>query len=584
MNDRTLFRLHDLLRGSLSAGDEMSLFILLLLVWAHRAPHGLDISPQQLDKELQELAAGHPALTRSFLDQYRSPLKRVSPGTLAMAIELAQAFNAEGAATPVALPHLLDSMYAVDPSLPTLLASLSSAKQEGLAYLPWDFTGQLGAAMASLGAKVVIEAPSAAVAVLISMLHRDPWQIELGDPIKEGGTKQMPHAPYEVAVAIPPLNMKIDPQWLDQAVPGRFPEKTSSATVLGLRQLLAVTRGRIVVAVPNSLLFSSGAENSLREDLLTCRQLRAVVALPGGLLGETNLALSALVLDPTGGNQRVRFVNADVPRMRASSSRSRTTLTDPEGLARLCLSDVDDPDAVSVDVSEVLRNGAQLQVNRYVVPEPIARARAILSAAKTVKLEDVVDFVRPPSIVREAEVADSEAVNTDASHWVREVGAADLPEFAYITTPGRCVVIEPKARSDDQTLRSHDIVLIVKGSVGKVGIVPDDDYRVEADASWITGQSALALRVRDASRIDPRALFMQLRSPLGQQLLKGIVSGATIPLIQLKELRKLPVIVSDKNTQELAINALEAEAALEREIARLRNEQAHQANNLWQLT
>jgi type I restriction enzyme M protein len=77
---------------------------------------------------------------------------------------------------------------------------------------------------------------------------------------------------------------------------------------------------------------------------------------------------------------------------------------------------------------------------------------------------------------------------------------------------------------------------------------------------------------------------MQLRSPLGQQLLKGIVSGATIPLIQLKELRKMPVIAQDLATQGKAARALEAEDDLEKEIAQLRDKQAQQAASLWQLT
>jgi type I restriction enzyme M protein len=83
--------------------------------------------------------------------------------------------------------------------------------------------------------------------------------------------------------------------------------------------------------------------------------------------------------------------------------------------------------------------------------------------------------------------------------------------------------------------------------------------------------------------MDPRALFMQLRSPLGQQLLKGIVSGATIPLIQLKELRKLPVIAQDLPTQQRATRALEEEADLERQITELREQQAFQTASLWQL-
>jgi type I restriction enzyme M protein len=100
------------------------------------------------------------------------------------------------------------------------------------------------------------------------MLHRKQWRIEQVNPITDRGTRERPDPPYDIAAAIPPLGQRIDMQWLDRAVPGRFPERTSSGTVLAVRQLLAVTRARIVIAVPNGLLFSSGAENSLREDLL----------------------------------------------------------------------------------------------------------------------------------------------------------------------------------------------------------------------------------------------------------------------------------------------------------------------------
>jgi type I restriction enzyme M protein len=308
-----------------------------------------------------------------------------------------------------------------------------------------------------------------------------------------------------------------------------------------------------------------------------------VVALPNGLLSATSLSLSVLVIDLRGGIDQVRFVNADTHRFKRAVSRTRTTITNPQALASLCFSNTGDPDAVSVSVQDLLKNGAQLQVNRYVLPAPIARAQAILASAKTVKLEDVVDFLRAPPILGEADATSGEEGSDDISLPVFEVGAADLPEFGYVTKPGRRVTINPKARADAQVLCPHDIVLIVKGSVGKVGIATGDDEPEEA-CVWIAGQSAIVLRVRDPSRIDPRALFMQLRSPLGQQLLKGIVSGATIPLIQLKELRKLPVIDQDAATQRQVINALEAEAALERQITQLRDEQTLQASSLWQLT
>ena len=417
MNEQTLFRLRDILRSTVLASDDISLLILLLLVWARQASPGLDISPQQLVKELENLAASHPVLARAFID--RGLLRQFSPATLALAVEVVLAAGSEKAAAdaaPVDLPHLLGLTFACDPSLPALLGTLVGAMPGELVYLPWDDTGQLGSALAAQGALVMTETPAPTViALLISMLHSRQWQIEQVNPITERGTSERPDPLYDTAAAILPLGQRIDPQWLDRAVPGRFPERTSSAAVLGIRQLLAVTRTRIVVAVQNSLLFSSGAENSLREDLLERGLLRAVVALPGGLLSGTSLALSVLVIDLRGGIDQVRFVNADTQRFKTAVSRTRTTLINPRALASLCFSKTDEPDAVSVSVQDLLKNGAQLQVNRYVLPETIARAQAILASAKTVKLEEVVEFLRPPPITGEADTTSGEVIRLDGA-------------------------------------------------------------------------------------------------------------------------------------------------------------------------
>lgn len=579
MNEQTLYRLRDILQSTVLASEEAGLLILLLLVWSRHASPGLEISPQQLVKELEGLADSHPVLAYTFTG--RGLLRHVTPATLALAVEVIEAGRSEKTDADqmlADLPHLLGLTFTCDPSLPSLLAALADAQPGELVYLPWDETGQLGAVFAAGGADVVAEVPSQPViATLISMLHRKPWRIEQVNPITDRGTRERPDPPYNIAAAIPPLGQRIDMQWLDRAVPGRFPERTSSGIVLAVRQLLAVTRARIVIAVPNGLLFSSGAENSLREDLLRRGLLRAVVALPGGLLSGTSLALTVMVIDQAGGIDAVRFVNADTQRFKKVVSRTRSALTDPHGLASLCLSETEDPDVVSVSAQDLLKNGAQLQVNRYVLPQAIARAQAILATVKTVKLEELVEFLRAPPITGEAESEIGDGMST----VVREVGATDLPKFGYVTTPGRRVLVGPSA-VDDQALRRGDIILVVKGSVGKVGIV---SAHVDADDTdlWIASQSAIVLRVRDPSRMDPRALFMQLRSPLGQQLLKGIVSGATIPLIQLKELRKLPVIAQDLPTQQRATRALEEEADLERQITDLREQQAFQTASLWQL-
>jgi type I restriction enzyme M protein len=538
------------------------------------------LSPQQLVKALETLATENPVLDKAFVEGGK--LRLLKPVDLTLAVDLARQFFefADGMPTLadlVSLPALLEVEWACDPGLAILISGLLSPEPGEQVYVPWDSTGQFGAALALLGARAVIETPSLPViATLIGMLHREPWQVVQANPILDPGSG---NRTYTAAAAFLPLGMRVDMQLLDQAVPGRFPERTSSAAVLGLRQLLAVTQNRIVVAVQNNLLFSSGAEYSLREDLLRRGLLNTVIAMPAGLLSAAQVTFSILVIDLKGGNEKVRFINADSQRFATAASRTRTMLSNIDELVRMSTGELDGLESVSVPTLSLLDKEAQLQVRRYVLPEKVAKARALLASAKTVALEDLVTFVRPPLISSDRDQANGDDMADEFAPPVFEVGAADLPEFSYIAKPGRRVTIDAKSRAADQFLRANDIVLIIKGSVGKIGIVPAN----HESASWIAGQSAMVMRVRENAGIDARALFVQLRSAFGQELLKGIVSGATIPLIQLKELKRLLVMVTSLEQQQAAIGALEKEAALEEQIVAYRLQQAVCADHLWQL-
>jgi type I restriction enzyme M protein len=156
--------------------------------------------------------------------------------------------------------------------------------------------------------------------------------------------------------------------------------------------------------------------------------------------------------------------------------------------------------------------------------------------------------------------------------------------MGYIRTAGRRQQIpaETANKNKGQFLRPDDIVLIIKGSVGKVGIVPQG-APPPGPGGWVAGQSGIILRVNERSTIEPKVLAMELRSPFGQELLKTVSSGATIPLIQLKELLRLQVPVPDAATAEEARSALEGEAEIQSEIEFLQHKQASLAKSLWAL-
>jgi type I restriction enzyme M protein len=460
----------------------------------------------------------------------------------------------------------------------SLLIELSGICPGDSVYTPWDSCGQLAARAVKNDAEVYLENPLlSAIPAIISLLTEKPFEVHYADPIRnpsaiDGGKLHQ----FDVAIASPPFNVRYDIDVITKDWFGRFPERTPLGSVLSIRHLLSQTSRRVVVTVPNTLLFSGGTELALRQDLLKGGHVKAVVAMPTGLFPTINIPFAILILDPAGGCEHIKFINAaDSPRFYEPISKARSRLVNIEELVKQILEPEVSEDSAIVPVSEVLANNAQLQVNRYVLPDIKKRLQAKLANAKIVVLGDLITTVRPMPTTS----IDEDSIEA----W--EIGAADLPSFGYINAPGRLVKVESQiaSKNEHQFLRPHDIVLIIKGSVGKVGIVPEN-APPSGPGGWVAGQSAIVLRTVREAGIDPRLLTLQLRSPFGKELLNGIVSGAVIQLIQLKELIHLPILVPDIETGRHALEALEREADLQQQIDRLRQEQAQVASDIWTLT
>ncbi|CAA7627615.1 N-6 DNA methylase [Magnetospirillum sp. SS-4] len=589
MLDKAIFQICDSLRTSLTMPDAFRLS-LQILAWAKlsstkRLPEPLCLSARMLEESgraidvLMRLGQEGELMGPAFSGAQQ--LGELSAASLRPTLELALRMTEAGVlvdldasdAIVIAEPWTTGG-FALPAELADLMIGLADPCAGESAYTPWDHGGQLATRVARRDAQAYLETPQPpTIAALISLLADKPFHVSKGDPISspsaiEGGKPIQ----FDCAIAFPPLGQRyeldvVDRDWFD-----RFPERTQSVAVLATRHLLCQARRRVVLAAPNSLLFSPGSEFALRQDLVRRGIVQAVIALPGGLLNMTSIPLAILVLDPAGGHEQIKFINADTPRFREPISKARSRICNVGALVEAVLTSAMSADSAIVPISDVLANDAQLQVGRYVLPDIKKHLQTLLTREHTVLLGDVASTYRPMQTT---------SVEDDAVD-VFEVGAADLPSFGYITRPGRTVKVEATTASKNaqQFLRPLDIVLIIKGSVGKVGIVPPD-APPPGPGGWVVGQSATILRVAKDSVVTAPALAVQLRSSIGQELLSGIVSGASIQLIRLSELMRLPILVPDHTMAQKATEALAQEAKLQQEIDTLRAEQSQLASDLW---
>jgi type I restriction enzyme M protein len=187
------------------------------------------------------------------------------------------------------------------------------------------------------------------------------------------------------------------------------------------------------------------------------------------------------------------------------------------------------------------------------------RMNKLLAAYPMQKMEDLATIIRP--ILGE---------KTEEAIEAFEVGAQDIATNGYIESPQKIVSVAGDTnKNDTQFLRPLDIVMVIKGSVGKVSIAPPDTP-APGQGGWVIGQTMAVIRTKKGT--DPRGLVVFLRSDFGQELLRRLVAGAAISFIQTRELRHLTVPVLTPEQVDQAVSVLEKQHQLNLEMRRLKTE------------
>jgi type I restriction enzyme M protein len=565
---------------------------LQLLVWeklsrAHKIAEELCFSadfvknPAKVFNTFQALAASGNLMSKAFGNT--PSIIANNPYRLSESLEILNRLSANGVLDNLDIHNLAELRYVSSANrfmnmpgeVAGLLIGIVAISSKDSVYTPWD------SSFAQLASRATIKSDDvyyesvlqSSVPALVSLLSERGFEVSISDPIKhptaiEGGRPKL----FDVTVAFPPFGMRYQAEEIRRDLFNRFPERTQIGSVLAIRHALSQTKSKLVIAVQNSVLFSHGSEKELRRDLVDKGMIEAVVSMPSGLLSQTNISFTILVLNPNGGARSIKFINADTQEFYEAVSRTRNELKNIDGLLDLIRSSKDSAACAIVSIGKVLENDLQLQVDRYVVSDSRRHLEKHLSGLNRIRLRDIVRTVRsiPMGAIEEKPIA------------AMEIGAIDLPQFGYIEPKGKTIPVDMNLanRYEDCFLRPLDIVLIVKGSVGKIGIVPID-VPAPGNGGWVAGQSAIVLRVHP--EYCAQSLFVQLRSPMGQALLAGIVSGATIKLIQLRELMNLEIVKSTAEQDAKSRKIIDAEDQLEKSIKEIKKEQEFLSLSVWSL-
>ena len=446
-----------------------------------------------------------------------------------------------------------------------LMLDLVGTPDNGVLWLPFDPRGLLTIRALRRGwrvnaAQMMDIADPVELKLLLAIEYGNPLYPRVQTSIVRD-SQGRPTTKAAHVIAIPPIRARVKDTRLSQwDSTGQFDRSESMAVY----ELLRRVTGRAVFLVPAGVLFTSGQDQRLREYILhrggECDALDSVIALPTGVFPYASIA-SALLVVGCSPHNHMRLVDLGIAK-RGTTDVEETILAGRD----LALGKVEDASRSCL----VTRD--ELKANDYVLSPSRYLTRKVVVGPNAVALGDLCQLVRAPA-PNKGEDGD-EAI---------EVGIPELSSGRW-SRPIRPFDKQVKVRStgkDLTSLRAGDLLLSVKGTVGKVGLLGD-----MAQPKVVASQSCIGLRVTGVSRypgvVSPEYLLMYLRSDEGQAQLEALKVGSTIQHVSIGTLMdSFKVPVPDKQVQEGVVADYEKLCELEREIAQLEERIQGVAKSRW---
>lgn len=308
---------------------------------------------------------------------------------------------------------------------------------------------------------------------------------------------------------------------------------------------IPISRKRIVTAVPMSFLFTRNADAAgLRKEMVEDHYLAGVLSLPP--------------------KARVDSEGGAVIRMDFNSNHAGVAFASASDL------DLEDQDTISAILSgfrrptknhahvrwvtddDIRRSGYNLSPNRYLAERSQPNLGSFLRS-KTPRraLGELADLLRPPTIQQSEDV-------THGGDSLYEVSVSDVGEDGIVAWPPKKTIIvgkNEKPLTNAQLLWRGDILICIKGAVGRVGYVDEDGNGPDAAKGMVAGASFVIVRIDHSLIMDSIVLFHFLNSSIGQGLFQTYMSRGAGSFLTMKDLRKFPIAIPTDDRQRKIVRA-----------------------------
>lgn len=325
---------------------------------------------------------------------------------------------------------------------------------------------------------------------------------------------------------------------------------------------------RFVLFIPHVITYTNANEGILfRKTLLEDNYLSAVLRLPRFFCADKDLLIDVLVFDKENAENAATGIYGD--NFSATSSDSKKAETKVEN-KKLLLCNLSSANCID----EKLSSRAHSVLALKAVNE-VSHALSCLGADTFQKNSEHCKFVSissiksnadklckldPTAYVSPTDVLDSVAyikkgtveldkiatiykaltckapADTDFKEKLCELNLNDVPESGIITSVPKEVEVELGLKQAKRNLLiDSDVVISVKGAVGKVGFYKEGQKKVMA------GQCFAIIRSKDPDLYSQELIFALLRNDDMQDYIKTKITGDKLKVLQLSELKAIPL-------------------------------------------
>ena len=336
---------------------------------------------------------------------------------------------------------------------------------------------------------------------------------------------------------------------------------------------------RFVLFIPHVITYTNANEGILfRKTLLDDNYLNAVLRLPRFFSENKDHLIDVLVFDKENAENATTGIYSDTFSATSSDSKKAETKVENKKLLLCNLSTANCLDeklssrahsvlalktvnevshALSclgadtfqknsehckfVSISSIKSNAdklCKLDPTAYVSPTDVLDSVAYIKKG-TVELDKIATIYKALTCKAPAD--------TDFKEKLCELNLNDVPESGIITSVPKEVEVELGLKQAKRNLLiDGDVVISVKGAVGKVGFYKEGQKKVMA------GQCFAIIRSKDPDLYSQELIFALLRNDDMQDYIKTKITGDKLKVLQLSELKAIPLPVATESMKAKA--------------------------------